>query len=56
MLSACTCASCMEVTEKLELMSCLFWSKAAQICTAVNPHLSLAGSIGTVIEMDWRLV
>lgn len=45
----------MEVTEKLELVSCLFWSKAAEMCIAVDPDL-WSGSIETIIRMDWRLV
>lgn len=53
----CACASCAEVTEKFELMSCLFWSKAVWMCIAVNPDPSFwSGSIGTIIELDWRLV
>lgn len=53
----CTCASYAELTEKLELMSPLFRSKAVWMCIAVNPDLFFwSESTGTIIEVDWRLV
>lgn len=47
------CASCVEITEKLELLSRLFWRKAVWMCIVVNPHLFFwRGSVGTIIEVD----
>lgn len=42
-MCVCACASCVEITEKLELLRRLFWRKAVWMCTVVNPHLFFGG-------------